>query len=92
MAKGATPGGGPHNKPQPRAPKLVAAGYWVVVRRGRPNVKTLLELTFEGRSRFTIIEDRRVGAGAGPFKRDRRKGAEMLRREDFFIAARQDLC
>ena len=91
MGKRGGSGERPNKPAQRQALKLGAADYWVVVRRARPNVKTLLEITFAGRDRFTVIEDRRVATHALRRAKDRRRNVETVRLEDFFLAERQDL-
>jgi hypothetical protein len=44
-------------KPEPI--HLVVHGYWVIVRRGLPELLELLEQSFDDRALFYVIEDRR---------------------------------
>lgn len=62
--------------------------YLIVVKRGKAELRRILEIAFQGRDRFTIIEDRRVvDRGVRP-EQERRRGEEPLQHQDFLIAER----
>jgi hypothetical protein len=64
--------------------------YLIVVKRGKQELKTILEIAFRGRDRFTVIEDRRVTVRRVRPERERRRGGEALRLQDFIVAERSE--
>jgi hypothetical protein len=63
--------------------------YWVIVRRGQEEFRSVLEIAFSGRPSFTVIEDRRVAPRAIRRAEDRRQSDEGFLSEPFFVAERQ---
>ena len=64
--------------------------YLIVVRRGKQDLRTILEIAFRDRVGFTIIEDRRVtDRGLRP-EQERRRGREPLQLQDFLVAERHE--
>jgi hypothetical protein len=64
--------------------------YLIVVKRGKSELRTILEIAFQGRESFTVIEDRRVvDHGVRP-EQERRQSMEPLQLEDFLVAERSD--
>jgi hypothetical protein len=64
--------------------------YLIVVKRGKQELKTILEIAFRGRASFTIIEDRRVTTRRVRPERERRRGSERLLLQDFLVAERDE--
>lgn len=61
------------------------ATYWIVVPRANQDLFDLLSLAFQGRSGFTVIEDRRSREGHG-HDLERRAGIVELGRDEIVVA------
>ena len=71
------------------APRVGAISYWIVVKRGKKELRTILETAFRDRRAFTVIEDRR-SAPRRRRKDERRESLERLRLQDFVVAERRE--
>ena len=63
--------------------------YWVVVKRGRPELFELLRGAFQQREGFTVVQDRRISAGEQA--ETERRGHEPGWTGDFIVAERTGL-
>jgi hypothetical protein len=61
------------------------ASYWIVVPRGNTELFDLLSVAFQGRTDFSVIEDRRSG-GARPADTERRSAGSSLGPDEIIIA------
>ena len=64
--------------------------YWIVVERGNSELRQILEIAFDRRAAFAVVEDRRVSGRPVAREPERRHGAESLRLHGFFVAERQE--
>ncbi len=64
--------------------------YWVIVRRGNPELLDLLSTAFRGRSGFTVIVDRRETASRWA-SLERRGQNDDWNDHNFFVAERFSL-
>jgi hypothetical protein len=72
-----------------RAETVDVIDYWIVVRRGKEEIKEVLEIAFRGKTAFSVIEDRRVTPRRVPAARERREAGEILKMQDFIVAERR---